>query len=140
VSTPQRRTWRKETLTRCRWDTALAQHQLRASDQYIACLNAKCGHHFSIEDCNKKTSRKKKIACPYCEYELCIDCNRPWHPRSGCDKNKTAENEMSEDAIKSLGAKPCPNCGVKIDKISGCDHMTCKFSKPFAPAKCIRLT
>jgi DNA-directed RNA polymerase subunit RPC12/RpoP len=113
---------------------------LRASDHYIACLNKRCGRHFSIEDCHEKSSGKKKIACPYCEYELCVDCNRPWHAGTKCDKNKIAENKKSEAAIKTLGAKPCPKCGVKIEKISGCDHMTCKYSKASVSGEVGRLT
>ncbi|KAF2704016.1 hypothetical protein K504DRAFT_463090 [Pleomassaria siparia CBS 279.74] len=105
------------------WDTALTRHFTRASENFIACLNPECGHHFSVDGCIMEGN--EKIECPYCYYELCGLCNRPWHSERGCDENKTAENQMSENEINSLGARPCPKCGVRIHKTGGCDHMTC---------------
>ena len=37
------------------------------------------------------------------------------------------DNKASLDTVKSI-AKTCPNksCGAQIQKIDGCDHMTCK--------------
>ncbi|KAF2790040.1 hypothetical protein K505DRAFT_194700, partial [Melanomma pulvis-pyrius CBS 109.77] len=113
------------------WDDALLMYHLRASESFIACLNPVCGQYFSVEGCGSKKAegQKKKIACPYCKYELCIDCNRPWHGKSNCDNNKKVEDEKSEEAIKSLGAKPCPMCGIKIEKAGGCSHMRCDLCR-----------
>ncbi|KAF2271172.1 hypothetical protein CC78DRAFT_589037 [Lojkania enalia] len=108
------------------WGAALVEHHLRSSDNFIACLNSECGHHFSIEGCGKEHPRSRKnIACPYCDFELCIECHRPWHGKTGCARNKTEEDKMSEVAVKLMGAKPCPKCGAYIQKEGGCNHITC---------------
>jgi hypothetical protein len=112
------------------YSKALLKHHLSSSPNFIACLSSECGKYFSIEDCQGKTRRATKssaghkIACPYCDYALCLTCNRPWHT-GGCDKAKKDEDAKSLAEIKKIGAKPCPKCGVNIDKDGGCDHMTC---------------
>ena len=110
------------------WDTALLNYHLSASPLYISCLEPKCGHYFSIEDCKKDTqSQKKEIECPYCDYALCTECNRPWHAETECDMNKEDENGKLEAALKQLKAKPCPKCGANITKSGGCPSMRCKY-------------
>lgn len=94
----------------------------------MACLNPKCGHHFSVEDWKEECQRKKKIFCPYCDFDLCIKCCRPWHTGKGCHSAKDEET-INEAAMRAMGAKPCPKCGVQIQKNNGCDHMTCKFNR-----------
>lgn len=109
----------------CSWDQALLKYHLGASDHFIACLNPVCSCHFSVEGWKEECKDKKKIACPYCDSKLCGSCNRLWHGGKDCDKAKDAEDEASEELIKAIGAKPCPSCGVNIEKIGGCDHMAC---------------
>ncbi|KAH7087765.1 hypothetical protein FB567DRAFT_621821 [Paraphoma chrysanthemicola] len=113
------------------YDKALVKHYLAISPHFIACLSTTCGLYFSIEACqaNTKRSTKQKISCCYCEYEMCLTCVRPWHGRSGCSMAKQMENEESLAQVKLLGAKPCPNCGVNIEKHGGCDHMTCHLCR-----------
>ncbi|KAJ4358725.1 uncharacterized protein N0V89_003309 [Didymosphaeria variabile] len=117
------------------WDTALVNHHLRTSENYIACLNPACAQYFSIEDCqgklpkSSKSSRGQKIACPHCEESMCMKCMRPWHASTSCSKFKIAEEKHSLQAITDMGAKPCPKCGVKIVKNGGCNHMKCGHCK-----------
>ena len=43
-------------------------------------------------------------------------------------RRKRAEEEASEAALRNV-SKLCPrNCGARIQKTAGCDHMKCKFS------------
>jgi len=113
------------------YSNALAKHHLASNPNYIACLSSECGQYFSIEDCagkkprgKGKTTANKNIACPYCNFELCLTCNRPWHD-GPCSAAKQAEDEKSVAEMRAMGAKPCPKCGINIDKDGGCDHMTC---------------
>jgi hypothetical protein len=40
-----------------------------------------------------------------------------------------ANEQKSLDAVQKLSKKcPSASCGVNIEKISGCDHITCKWS------------
>ncbi|EFQ86055.1 hypothetical protein CFE70_001739 [Pyrenophora teres f. teres 0-1] len=115
------------------YDTAVTKYTLSVSDLYVTCLSSRCGLHFCVEFCsneNKKSS-VKSIACPYCEYEICVKCNRSWNSHDGgnCDEAKKAEDEKSEAALRKMGAKPCPKCGTKIEKNGGCDHMKCQHCR-----------
>ena len=45
------------------------------------------------------------------------------------NEDKQKEERETKKAIETLGAKACPGqgCGILVEKISGCDHITCKF-------------
>jgi len=36
------------------------------------------------------------------------------------------EESIANRKIKYSTTKPCPKCGIRIEKIDGCSHMTCK--------------
>lgn len=124
---------------------ALFKHLMSRDPNYIACLDGKCGVYFSIEDCSASTTnpstnttgksttktrssttaKPKRISCPHCTSPLCLTCNRPWHPSQPCSAAAALEDAQSLRTITSLGARPCPACGINIEKNGGCDHMTC---------------
>ncbi|KAF1839031.1 hypothetical protein BDW02DRAFT_618103 [Decorospora gaudefroyi] len=110
------------------YDKAITKHALTAGENYIACLSPDCGLYFSIEDCKRNTRVKQIVACPYCEYETCLTCDRPGksHGKGSCDKAKQAEEAETDLTLKIMGVKPCPECGINIKKEGGCDHMTCQ--------------
>ena len=37
------------------------------------------------------------------------------------------EGEFRSEYWKECYTKPCPNCGISIEKSDGCDHMTCAY-------------
>ncbi|KAF2202893.1 hypothetical protein GQ43DRAFT_470465 [Delitschia confertaspora ATCC 74209] len=114
-----------------RWDKAILQQSLSSNDDIIPCLNLKCGAQFSFEGCipedNETNEGKgKKVACPHCKSQVCLLCGRPWHEGTGCDQKKLGEDKLAVQTIeKKIGAKQCPNCGIRIEKTQGCDHMQC---------------
>jgi len=65
----------------------------------------KCGHGFCFEHAN---AHPKEVTCAEYNAELA--------------KNEAYKN--SEDVIRRT-AKKCPGCGTYIQKLSGCNHMTC---------------
>ncbi|KAG9196208.1 hypothetical protein G6011_01329 [Alternaria panax] len=109
------------------YDNAVTKHTLSAEESYVACLSATCGLYFSAQACKNTERGKQLVVCPYCYYEICLKCNRPGksHGKGSCDQVKKAEEELCEKAVKDMGAKPCPSCGVNIQKNGGCDHITC---------------
>lgn len=58
--------------------------------------------------------------CPICEGKTCRDCEMPVGESHQCDQGIL-------ETIKFMRAssKPCPSCGVRIHRISGCDQMFC---------------
>jgi len=46
-------------------------------------------------------------------------------------KKKKRLDDAAKEAIRRLGAKPCPKCQEAIEKNMGCDHMKCKCGHDF---------
>ncbi|KAL1793555.1 hypothetical protein ACET3X_008537 [Alternaria dauci] len=109
------------------YDTAVTKHALSMGESYVACLSPDCGLYFSADDCKNKKSGMQLVACPYCDYEICLECNRPGksHGKGSCDQAKKEEEELCMSVVKEMGAKPCPSCGLNLQKKGGCDHVKC---------------
>ena len=58
--------------------------------------------------------------CGLCEKKACKKCRQVKHKGTECDPNTI-------ETVKTLAmdTKRCPNCGIPIYKISGCDQMFC---------------
>ncbi|KAF1934049.1 uncharacterized protein M421DRAFT_211 [Didymella exigua CBS 183.55] len=74
-----------------------------------------------------------KFECVQCKQTHCVKHNVPWHKGVTCKqyeqmKKKTAHKQEEEATKKYLKekAKHCPGCKRPIEKINGCDHMTCR--------------
>ena len=95
---------------------------------------------YNLKNGKGKTERKKFIMpCPHngckgflsqqykceiCKLYTCPNCYEV------IGYNKTDEHECKKESVESAelirkDTKPCPNCGVRIFKISGCDQMWC---------------
>ncbi|OMJ68483.1 hypothetical protein SteCoe_34049 [Stentor coeruleus] len=70
---------------------------------------------------------EKITACKKCKFSFCIDCNKSVHPLVACEVS-TLEDSKIEDLIQSQNWKKCPNCGVFIEKIHGCQFVKCNSS------------
>ncbi|KAI8930446.1 hypothetical protein NX059_012397 [Plenodomus lindquistii] len=112
---------------------ALTKHFLANNDSYKRCLSSNCGHTFSIEGRLPENIKKIgesssfKLQCPHCDYQFCHACGRAWesHTLETCKKIQLEEEQARIVASRELGFKSCPNCNVQIEKVAGCDHMTC---------------
>jgi hypothetical protein len=70
-----------------------------------------------------------QYCCATCTYPSCSSCRSKAHLRLTCAQNKAKQNQSKEEALSAkylaLNSKECKQCGRFIEKISGCDHMTC---------------
>lgn len=80
----------------------------------------------------------KKIHCQ-CGTDWCFECYSPWHSGLSCAK---FQNDVVRNGDKALrywakskkkgnckNAKKCPKCNFYIERITGCNHMTCNRCK-----------
>ena len=74
------------------------------------------------------------LHCPSCFSAVCNGCHEDAHDGLSCAENKArdpAEQERLNDTwIASQGGrvKKCPQCSVPIEKLEGCNHMTCRYA------------
>jgi len=75
------------------------------------------------------------VRCGLCGYNFCHSCNFLPHEPISCEMMQSwsasngfvegTEEELESHRLKSLTTKPCPKCGIPIEKNGGCSHMTC---------------
>lgn len=89
----------------------------------VNCPSANCGNAF-IRD-----PAVRDIHCMNCDSRFCADCKRLPHPdipdcADVAQILKTREEVASEAWIAGY-SKQCPRCRAPINKVGGCNHMTC---------------
>jgi len=80
---------------------------------------------------NASTKRGLSVKCVQCGQLWCFSCHAPQHPTLTCKEflsgqlllKKWAKHRRSDN--HSPHAQKCPKCAFFIERIDGCDHMTC---------------
>lgn len=89
-------------------------------------------HWWPRLDCDKyvyqvpRLKNKKEQATCECGFNFCILCREEWHPTKTCNKVK---DKGYLQFLKQPQVKRCPHCKSTIQKIDGCNHMTCNVCK-----------
>jgi len=60
--------------------------------------------------------------CGICDKYYCSDCHKIKNGRND-DEHICDENEKATVALLKTDSKPCPNCGMPINRISGCSQV-----------------
>jgi hypothetical protein len=70
--------------------------------------------------------------CEACDAKSCYNCKVIWHEDLTCEgyQKKKSNQDFATEAYLSA-TKRCPSCGMYIEKIDKCDHMTCICSYQF---------
>ncbi|KAN0085637.1 hypothetical protein V8E55_006771 [Tylopilus felleus] len=105
-----------------------------AFDVYIA-KHPQTFKHCKTPDCSqiyRAGEAPKTLHCPSCFSVVCNGCHEDAHDGLSCAEGKAqrdpAERERLNDAwIASQNGRvrKCPQCSVPIEKLDGCNHMTC---------------
>ncbi|KMZ74084.1 putative ATP-dependent RNA helicase [Zostera marina] len=72
--------------------------------------------------------------CEACLVETCSKCHLEYHPFITCELYKEYKEEPDLSLIdwmkgKEEHVKKCPSCNFTIEKIDGCNHISCKCGK-----------
>ena len=66
--------------------------------------------------------KRRKLVCSVCEYAFCFYCSEAWHEKGTC---RSDGDRKLDTWAKFHDAKFCPNCKLRVQKMKGCNHMTC---------------
>ncbi|KAI6798054.1 hypothetical protein KC332_g14996 [Hortaea werneckii] len=113
------------------WLDKAAKSYNEATEDFRSCPSATCNW-----GCIFSTKADGNIfTCQLCSIRYCVVCEVIMHEDETCEAYQkrretqdTAEEERRSETYLKKISKPCPKCGVNIDKISGCDHVTCSRS------------
>lgn len=95
-----------------------------ADETWRWCLAPGCGHG-SLQD-----GRKEMIRCRKCGYKTCFKHQVPWHSSYTCEEYEMSHPQAkitrtTEEMVIKM-SKPCPGCGIAVQKTGGCNHMNCE--------------
>jgi hypothetical protein len=93
------------------------------------CLNPIC----SSGQIHPQDSPNHILTCASCKYKICTVHDIQWHEGETCKQydyrisgQKARHEEIATAKIIKQTTKPCPSCKANIEKVDGCDHMTCE--------------
>ncbi|EGR28008.1 ibr domain protein [Ichthyophthirius multifiliis] len=81
------------------------------------CPTINCENILQLENKNQQ-----KIQCDQCQAFICTQCNRNYHEEFSC--NQILEKEITI-LINTRDIQRCRKCKALVQKIEGCNHMTC---------------
>ena len=111
--------------------TSVSSNAQNLNEQAIKCPNADCKLVFIVD----KFEKYKHHTCERCKIKFCVNgCRRP-HEGVSCENFKKwlSENDEADQRfdvlLKKEGWAICPQCGIVIERIADCPHMTCLICK-----------
>ena len=76
-----------------------------------------------------KKEQTKHVVCSECHFDWCFSCHAPWHKGMNCKDFKRgsklfkAWTKSTTEGAKN--ARRCPKCKIFIQRLEGCDQMSC---------------
>ena len=111
------------------YDTLATRNALSTLAEFAWCLNPQCGSgQLNIQNQNF-------MDCASCRFKQCLWHKVAWHMGETCEQYeyrssgaKARADEAKTEATLMTMSKLCPNkqCGWRIEKTGGCEHMTCR--------------
>ncbi|KAI0711126.1 hypothetical protein C8T65DRAFT_184782 [Cerioporus squamosus] len=89
-------------------------------------------HYCPTPDCPqvyRKTKRNTVLQCPSCLIRICPHCDTEWHESGSCQDRDPQDEYLFEQWKGRHDVKDCPSCKVPIERMAGCNHMTCVSCK-----------
>lgn len=114
-----------------RYDTLAARSALAADPDFVWCVGPGCcSGQIHVPD-----RQNPVFYCASCHFKMCIKHQAKWHDDETCEQydyrvsgQRDKDEEKASAELLEKATKKCPgkNCGWRIEKSEGCDHMRCK--------------
>jgi hypothetical protein len=115
--------------------SAVFETILKSSFETFIQRNPNSYHYCPTPDCSyiyRRTtdhdSNPPPYRCPNCQEDFCTSCHA-LHEEYTCAEYRDIASggyKALQKVKEELNIKDCPNCTTLIEKIEGCDHMTCE--------------
>ena len=114
----------------------LVRHGFRTAIQggnFWSCPQPDCEGVIEVDDIDAIT----KIDCYVCQFSMCVKCRAPWHADQTCEAFQQWRTDNQEgdqrfqEYLQANGGKNCPGCGIPVELLHGCNHMTCTCNTHF---------
>lgn len=102
-------------------ERSFSSHIKRNPNEFRYCPTPDCGYIYRV------TSKARTQNCSNCLRPTCSACHEP-HVGMSCAEYqdiKSGGYAAFLELKKELGIKDCPKCKTPLEKVSGCNHMTC---------------
>ncbi|KAK4068634.1 uncharacterized protein Triagg1_7282 [Trichoderma aggressivum f. europaeum] len=102
-------------------ERSFSSHIKRNPNEFRYCPTPDCGYIY------RATSESRIQNCSNCLRPTCSACHES-HVGMSCEEHHYMISEGYQEFRKlkeDLGIKDCPSCKTPLEKISGCNHMTC---------------
>jgi hypothetical protein len=98
-----------------KYEIFLLKLELDSDPSIRWCINPICDQYL------KGSAESPKLVCK-CGEIMCFNCSSKWHDGKTC--NEVIDLEYENYRLK-MNIMNCPKCKSRIEKISGCNHMSC---------------
>ena len=117
--------------------SALNEYAKRNPEIVKYCPTADCGMVYRV------STEGRRFTCCVCLAEICTSCQMQWHDGLTCAMFKSGrqvEGRLEDWMMKDpRNRKICPKCKTPIEKIAGCNHMTCSECKSHMCWLCLKV-
>jgi len=109
------------------FENSFRVHLEQHPNEYRFCPTPDCTQLYRV---SKEDSAV--IQCPACLIETCSHCHKSPHRGLTCEENTLVGSKSGQELLLERWAKghsnvkKCPDCGVFIEKIDGCNHIHCR--------------
>lgn len=90
----------------------------------VYCANRNCGFFIPPENYDEYDA----VVCPFCNQPTCRICRQPGHD-GVCPED--IDMQTTVGLAQRRGWRRCPNCRNMVEKIAGCNHMSCRCGGHF---------
>ncbi|KAK1436939.1 hypothetical protein QVD17_02723 [Tagetes erecta] len=115
-----------------RWENILCESLIMEADKFY-CPFKDCSAMLVNDGGVTVTSSE----CPNCHRLFCAQCKVAWHCGMNCieykslKKGEKSTDDMLINLAKNKKWKKCSKCNFFVEKVVGCDHITCRCGHRF---------